>query len=98
MPDLTLETFTQWLGESFAVERGGESPYAIELVEAKGVAGDSTSREPFSLLFRGTSEVILPQQIHTLHRQGAEALEIFLVPLGPDPKEPETILYEAVFS
>jgi hypothetical protein len=48
-------------------------------------------RAPFSLVFRGGPTPPLPQRIHRVEHAELGALEIFLVPVGPDR-------YEAVFT
>ena len=61
------------------------------LPEGAPVAG----RRPFSLLFRSPGPGYLPQAIYLLAHPQMEALEIFLVPLGPDG---QGMRYQAIFS
>lgn len=56
---------------------------------------DPTLRAPFSLLFRGPPEPILPQAIYALEHATLGVSEIFLVPLAPDA---DGTRYEAVFA
>ena len=73
----------------------------IELIEAQllpvhsGKGGKAPSRQPFSLTFRGPAKVYLPQMIYRLEHDRLEALEIFLVPLGPDE---QGMRFEAIFT
>ena len=52
-------------------------------------------REPFSLYFRSGSQVVLPQRIYPIAHEAMGRLEIFIVPVA---REPEGIVYEAVFN
>jgi hypothetical protein len=51
--------------------------------------------EPFSILFRGPVEEILPQQIYRVEHDTIGTSEIFLVPLAPGA---DGALYQAVFT
>lgn len=93
--NLTVSHFSERLGARFTIDVGAEAPYELELIEARGIRADSDHREPFSVLFRGAKDVVLPQSVYRLERQGDEPLDIFLVPIGPDG---EGMRYEAVFS
>ena len=56
-------------------------------------------RSPFSLLFRGPSDVDIDQLICRVSHEAVGELHIFLVTLGPDLKDDERpMLYEAVFT
>jgi len=48
-------------------------------------------RAPFSLVFQGGPTPPVPQRIHRVEHRALGALEVFLVPIGPDR-------YEAVFT
>jgi hypothetical protein len=61
-----------------------------------------TFRIPFSVVFHGPLEPVLPQGIHRLEHEGLGTLELFVVPIGPDepddPGEAATAMrYEVVF-
>jgi hypothetical protein len=61
-----------------------------------------TFRTPFSVVFRGPLEPIMPQGIYHVEHEHLGALDIFIVPIGPDtdttPGEgPTGMFYEAVF-
>ncbi len=98
MPDFVLETFSQRIGETFRVDAGSEKPYEIEIVEARGMPGQSDAREPFSVLFSGTANFILEQRTYTLAHDELEPMDLFLVPLGPDRDRDGAMIYEAAFS
>ena len=93
-----VDFFAENLGAIFEIDIGADEPYQVEIIEATAVAGESTVREPFSVLFRGDDSVILPQRIYRLENEGLGPLELFLVPLGPDRKTAGGMVYEAAFS
>lgn len=98
LADATRETFAPYLSQGFRLESERGS-LELELVEAKSLASgspDPERREPFSLLFRGPAEPVLPQSIRRLEHAELGSLEFFLVPVGPDGAG--RMLYEAVFS
>ena len=78
---LTADDFAPHLHERFAL-----SPLELELVEVTGAGG-----RPFTLVFRGPGEPLLPQRIHRLEHPVLGALDLFLVPIGPGR-------YEAIFT
>lgn len=102
--DLTHATFAEQLGSPFQLQLGGAAPLLLELVDATewnqpaaelNRAALGPGRTPFSLLFRGPRQPVLPQKIYLLEHDRLGRLEIFLVPLGP---EGEAMRYEAVFA
>ncbi|MEZ5333124.1 MAG: DEAD/DEAH box helicase [Thermoanaerobaculia bacterium] len=96
---LQLSDFGPIVGRSVALHREGEAALALELVEARGLSGASRGgRQPFSLLYRGPTEPVLPQGIYRMDHPEVGALELFLVPLGPDGEARDGLLYEAVFT
>jgi hypothetical protein len=64
----------------------------IEVSEGRAVHG---SRTQFSLVFRGGPDPPLQQRIYCLEHEQLGALDLFLVPLGPDAAGQR---YEAVFN
>ena len=63
----------------------------------------NVSRVPFSVLFHGPCEPVMPQGTYRLEHEQLGALDIFIVPVGPGapaaPGEAVTAMrYEAVFS
>jgi hypothetical protein len=52
------------------------------------------ARTPFSILFRGPLEPVLPQATYPLENDAVGTFELFIVPVGPDEGEMQ---YEAVF-
>lgn len=94
---LTLGHFTGCVGQSFALELGTNS-LPLTLANAQPIPGTAlpgVRREPFSLLFRSASAVLLPQKIYRLSNHTLGVLDIFLVPVARDR---EGIVYQAVFN
>jgi hypothetical protein len=62
----------------------------------------ATLRVPFSVMFHGPLQPVAPQGIYRVEHAELGALELFIVPIGPDeptaPGQPPTaVRYEAVF-
>jgi hypothetical protein len=98
LQDLTPASFEAHRETPFRIHYGGEAPLEAVLQEIRLLEPHPGTRpQPFSAYFRGPGRPILPQQIYKLTHDGMEPLEIFLVPVGPDPKL-GGMLYEAVFN
>jgi hypothetical protein len=93
LASLTAEDFRPLLGTRFGIAGGSFETELID-VDDLGAAGSSGLRTPFSLIFRGPLELLLPQGIHRLEHEVLGVLELFLVPIGPDEAG---MRYEAVF-
>ncbi|MCB1032398.1 MAG: hypothetical protein KDD47_01015 [Acidobacteria bacterium] len=96
---LTKADFDAQLHQPFQVE-AGDTTYELKLIEVQALSESARvpdGREPFSAIFLGPKSPIFGQQIFHLSNPVTGALEIFLVPLGPD-LENKGIRYEAVFS
>ena len=94
----TLSTFLPHVHQSFQIQ-GGSSVLDTELVEAKAIGIEfSNRRAPFTLLFRAAYPPVWIQNTYTVIHPALGSFELFLVPVGPDPKSPGGMLYEAVFS
>jgi hypothetical protein len=52
-------------------------------------------RPPFSLIFVGPGDMILPQRLYQLTHEEMGEVTIFLVPIG---KEDRGVLYQAIFN
>ena len=98
---LTVDAFAPSVGEVFVLDdhRGGRLD--LELCEARTIdagapaSGADGTRAPFSLLFRGPTEPVLPQRIYRLEHQAVGALDIFIVPVARDASG---VHYEAIFA
>jgi hypothetical protein len=97
---LTADSFAPAVGETFVLDAGDAGRLHLELLESRlqypdaPAADASGARAPFTLLFRGPVEPILPQRIYRLEHDSVGPIEIFIVPVGSD--EAGTT-YEAVF-
>jgi hypothetical protein len=99
---LTLDSFAPLIGQQFrlvladgstldaVLERASEVPVSGWQPEANRPA-----RKPFSLLFLGRSQAVLPQSIYRFQHETLGELEIFIVPVG---RTAEGVTYEAVFA
>lgn len=78
---------------SIAVEVG-------EVAELPQPAG-GRFRAPFSVVFHGPPEPVLPQGMYRLENEQFGGTELFLVPIGPEvaqsPDRPTAMRYQAVF-
>ena len=97
----TLETFQPLVGERFEIA-ADESSIDVVLAEANATQADGEpdapnggARRPFSIVFRGPLEPILPQRIYPFRQDKLGSFELFIVPIGPDD---DGMRYEAVFS
>jgi hypothetical protein len=68
---------------------------AVEQLNTGSV--DNAGRQPFSLLFHGPGDRILPQHIYLIENADLGRLELFLVPVGPTP-DFRGMRYEAIFN
>lgn len=98
---VTVSVFAQYLGSKFRMHVDSGSVLEVELIEVKSLAPASQAgepsggRAPFSIVFRGPRQPVLPQKIYTLEHKRLETFEVFLVPIGPDA---EGMRYEAIFN
>lgn len=97
LSELTLDSFTERMGESFTIHPAIGSPVEARLAQATRLSDPFAegARESFSVLFRADRERILPQGMYRLENEALGALEMFIVPLEPDA---EGARYEAIFS
>lgn len=94
---LTIDDFAPRLRQTFRVALDAAA-LDLELLRATPLGAQPPApdrRRPFSLIFRGPSAPLLPQRIYRLENASLGALEIFLVPIGPDAAG---LCYEAIFS
>ena len=96
------EEFAAHVGEVFSISPDENAGIDLTLTEVVGV-GPKTTQEaldagraaPFSAVFRGPPEPLLPQATHRLSHAKLGDFDLFLVPIGPDG---DGIGYEAAFS
>jgi hypothetical protein len=103
LDQLAVSDFIGHVNAMFRVVLGLEDTIDLELIEAKAIGehpvpdSPGTNRQPFSLIFRGPRERLLPQHIHPVEHPTLGTLDIFLVPLGPEG-DPTGLHYQAVFN
>ena len=94
---ITHEDFARRLHDRFQIELDAMT-LDLELVsvEPAQMEVEDGRRQPFSLVFCGIEDALLPQRLYPLRHAELGILEIFLVPIGPD--EDGRMRYEAVFT
>jgi hypothetical protein len=97
---LTASDFEPAVGETFALDAGETGSLEMTLLEARLHDPDGPAqhpdgtRAPFTVLFRGPAQPLLPQRIYHVEHESVGAMEIFIVPVGQDGSG---TTYEAVF-
>ena len=98
---LTATTFAPAVGDTFVLDAGDAGRLDLELVESRlhrpdaPAEDESGARAPFTLVFRGPVDPVLPQRIYRLEHETLEPMEIFIVPIARDEAGTS---YEAVFA
>lgn len=94
---LQFETFAARANEVFSLELG-DTNIDMRLVNVARLQPHpypGRRRDPFSLIFKCGMQTILPQRIYSFKNDALGTLSIFIVPRGRDP---DGIVYEAVFN
>ena len=105
---LTAEDFRGALGTRFRLTGGlgNGAPVAVDVeladVTEHAARALGASRTPFSLLFHGPAEPVVPQGMCRLEHEHLETLELFVVPVEPvgpavPGRAPAVMCYEVVF-
>ena len=94
-PDLPM--FTKLVGQEFEIALDASGPLILKLIEATGLESNTArpDGQPFTLVFRGPTDVELPQGTYDLRNDSLGQVAIFLVPFRQDE---EGRFYEAVFN
>ena len=95
--DFTVSTFSELVGAPFRLHLEDSSALDLELVSVTPALihpGEARERAPFSVVFRGPTEPVLPQRIYRFESETLGSFELFVVPIGPDDNGMQ---YEAVF-
>ena len=90
-------TFSERDGEPFRLLSDDGSTLELELVAVTPGSvprNDAHERAPFSIVFRGPLEPVLPQRIYRFEHDELGSFELFIVPIGPDESGMQ---YQAVF-
>lgn len=96
LENFTIETFSEYLGGTFKINPDDTGKVDVELISATGLGGSGEApRQPFSIVFRGPGDVLLPQRIYRMEHEEIGVFELFIVPIGPDEKG---LRYEAIFT
>lgn len=95
--DFTKETFDPLLNTKFRLQLSPEKTFELELVETtKSGEPDAQQRyTSFSIIFRGSQEILLPQRIYRMEHEQLGAFELFIVPIQRDE---DSFYYQAVFN
>lgn len=96
LEQLTRDQFVECLDDTFQIALES-SRLDLTLVRADKLGGDAPSRQrqPFSLIFAGPREPVLPQRTYRFEHARLGVLDIFIVPVGPDERG---MRYEAIFT
>src|SRR5262245_19790788 len=96
---LVKDDFDPYVGDEFELALDGDATLSLELVSSDSLSSatvERSARAPFALVFRSPGERrYAQQQIYTVRHAELGAMEIFLVPIGPDEGG---MRYEAVFT
>jgi uncharacterized protein DUF6916 len=97
LESVSAKTFLAHRGTEFEV-RDLDEPVVLRLAEVRSLGHQPHAPrvDPFVLEFSGPSNPMLEQRIHRLGHPALGELDIFLVPIGPDPAG--GLRYEAVFN
>ncbi|HEX6750723.1 MAG TPA: hypothetical protein VF092_25775 [Longimicrobium sp.] len=98
LKEFTIDTFKPRVGELFRVivDEKWEMQTRLSDVEVWGhEEAKSRPRHPFSLIFHAAPNAVIPQAIYRVENENMDAVELFLVPIGPDA---QGMRYEAVFT
>jgi hypothetical protein len=94
-----VDEFAPRLGQAFRLQLGDGQVLALELVEVKDrgrCAVGGPDRSCYTLLFRSPGENrFAPQRTYTVEHDALGALDMFLVPRGPDG---QGMTYEAIYN
>src|SRR6185369_17124085 len=99
---LTLDAIAPLVGQTFRLrlDDGAAIEIVLESVTESPVTAwqppdGAPDRQPFTLLFRGPPQFVLPQRIYRFEHETLGELDLFIVPIG---RTPAGVNYEAVFS
>jgi hypothetical protein len=100
LESFTAETFSVHVGSVFRIYPDPGDPLDFELNSVIRLGGSpegesSGRRQPFSIVFRGPGDVLLPQRTYRMEHAEIGSFDLFIVPIGPDE---EGLRYEAIFT
>ena len=92
---LEKKDFEPLLDETLEID-SGEATHEARIVDLRNLGREpEKGRHSFSVLLRVPKDALYDQQIFTVKSKSLGALDLFLVPVGPDE---EGMLYEAIFA
>jgi hypothetical protein len=95
LEDIKSEEFTVLKGTSLELEANGQR-HTLQVIEVRLYDPHSERPQPpFSVVLLAGDALLLPQGIYRLHHPARGALDLFMVPLGPDACG---MRYEIVFN
>lgn len=93
----SIHDFAGAANQEFQINMG-TSAMTVTLIEVSPLKAQpfpGMLREPFSLLFKSESSVILPQKLYRMENAAVGSHDIFLVPVARDGA---AVVYQAVFN
>ena len=97
MSVIQVEDFAKTANTNFELSLG-ETSMTLTLVDIKPMKAQpfpGMLRQPFSLIFRSATPLVLPQRIYRLTNAATGPMDIFLVPIGRDA---QGVSYQAVYN
>ena len=101
LKNLEASYFTDYLNQPFSITADSGEQIEAELSQVtvletrQADASQEKRRQPFSIVFTGLMQPVLPQGIYLLKHEKVGPLNLFMVPIGPDKRG---MRYEAVFN
>ncbi len=93
---LTLDMFSDKVGHAFVVDMPDVPAVELKLTEVTPLQNHRKApREPFSLMFTGPGNLILPQRRYALRHATLGPQWMFLVPVAGTQ---EKLTYQAIFN
>lgn len=93
---LTINMFSDKVGQAFTVEESDIPAIDLTLVECKSTPNyANAARAPFSLLFKSQGASMLAQRMYTLRHAALGSQRLFLVPIG---MKDDVVTYQAIFN
>ncbi len=86
---LVFEDFADKIGQTFTIGFSDAPAVVLSLAEAEPLRTRQSpvkGRLPYSLIFVGHSEQMLPQRLYWLEHATLGQIELFLVPVGKDAR------------
>jgi hypothetical protein len=91
---LTAEDFRPHVDKIFRVQGGAHAFTLAEVATAASVEG--ISRQPFSLVFRGSPNNVLPEGVYTLEVDDGPSFELYVMPIHTPAQDRQD--YQAAFN